>query len=101
MKIETPKIIVNENYGKPFQLNEPSMKIITDYQAWCLEIEPLIPTAKSAWDFQSNQIKYLESLVKTAALTMKGQAKLLQDLKDMYEQLVADNYKLEMSKNNE
>ena len=99
MKIQTPKIIVNDNYGNQVYHKEPSKKIITDYQAWVYEIEPIIPTAKSAWDYQSNQIKYLEGLVKHAATVIKAQTQSLTDLKSMYEQLVKDNYELEMKRN--
>lgn len=99
MKFEKPKIIVNDNYGNQVYHNEPSKKIITDYQAWVYEIEPMIPTAKGAWDYQSNQIKYLEGLVKHAASAIKAQTQVLTDLKEMYEQLVKDNYELEMKRN--
>jgi hypothetical protein len=100
MKFETPKIIVNDNYGNEIYHNEPSKKIITDYQAWCIEIEPIIPTAKGAWDFQANQIRYMESLIKDAAMTIKAQHKVIDELKVMYEQLVRDNYEMEMKLQN-
>lgn len=90
------KIITNENYGKPFKLTEPAKKIITDYQQWVIDIHPILPSARAAWDFQSNQIRYLETLIKDAAITIKGQKILLEDLKAMYEQLIADNYNQEM-----
>jgi hypothetical protein len=100
MKLQTPKIIVNDNYGKDIIYNEPSKKIVTDYTQWTYDIAPIIPTAKSAWDYQANQIKQLEQAIKNAALVIQAKNKVLSELKEMYEQLVKDNYEMEM-KNHE
>jgi hypothetical protein len=94
------KIITNELYGKDKIELQPSKKIVSDYTQWTYDIAPIIPTAKSAWDFQANQLAYLEQLVKDAAITIRAQRKALEDLKVMYEQLVADNYNQEIELRN-